>query len=203
MQQTNGFNSNAPALFEYTLVAHPDCIVSDKVIAEKEIFTEEYLQIGTDIKPQITIASFVAHEAMEETVLRYMHRVCSRQRSFEIALNNYSGIPPHTIYLRIQNPQPFKQLAKELSVVSNYVTSCSCPPFKITSNPHLSLAMQLPESIYSKAIISYSKKCFHEKFVVSELVLLKRNGEYETNKPVYVFRLQPNDLCENTHHVIN
>ncbi|MFN3930073.1 MAG: type VII toxin-antitoxin system MntA family adenylyltransferase antitoxin, partial [Thermoflexus sp.] len=50
---------------------------------------------------------------MEETIIRYMHRICSRQHVFEVALNNYSGYPPHSIYLRVQDHHPFRQLVSQ------------------------------------------------------------------------------------------
>ena len=179
-------------LYEYLLVAHPDASVNEKVLAEKESFTAEYQQkIEITTKAHITIANFMAREAMEETILRYTQRICSQQQSFEVALNNYSGYPPHTVYLRVQNPQPFRRLAKELKVVSNYVSSCSCPPVKLITNPHLSIARCLPETTYLKAMMDYSQKTFHESFMVNELVLLRRSNKYDTCKPVHVFRLQP------------
>lgn len=191
-QITKSLNGTQVGLYEYLLVAHPDASVNEKVMAEKESFSTEYQQkIAAKTKPHITVANFMAREAMEETILRYTQRICSQQQSFEVALNNYSGFPPHTIYLRVQNKQPFKQLAKELKVVSNYVSSCSCPPVKLITNPHLSIARRLPEIIYLKAMMDYSQKTFHETFMVNELVLLRRSNQYDTCKAVHVFRLQP------------
>lgn len=192
MEQTAKYLPQAqPGLFEYLLVAHPDAAATEKIMSEKELFSESYGQKTNKKKPGITLANFMAREAMEETILRYTQRICAQHQSFEVALNNYSGFPPHTIYLRVQNPGPFKQLTKELKVVSNYVSSCSCPPVNLISHPYLSIASRLPETIYSKAIIGYSQKTFHEKFLVNELVLLRRSNQYDNYKAVHVFRLQP------------
>jgi 2'-5' RNA ligase len=190
--QTPITNWSQVGLQEYLLVAHPDAEVNEKVLAEKKSFTSTYLQkITSKTKPHITIASFLAREAMEDTILRYTQRICSQQPSFNVELNNFSGFPPHTIFLRVQNPQPFKELVKELKVVSNYVKSCSCPPVTLISNPHLSIARRLPETMYLKAMMDYSQRTFHETFMVSELVLLRRNHQYDACKPIHVFRLQP------------
>src|SRR4051812_5352667 len=99
MQQATRFPPHTQTgLHEYVLSVYPDRIVTDKVmIAKKNFKTRCRERDENDSKPQIMIASFVAHEAMEETVLRYSQRICSRQQSFEVALNNYSGLPPHTI----------------------------------------------------------------------------------------------------------
>src|SRR5687768_14793392 len=87
--------------YEYLLVIHPDMEVYSKVLSEKQRFHEEYEPESVrGGKPHITLGSFVARESMEETLIRWIQRVCSREQSFMVTLNNYSGIPPHTVYLR-------------------------------------------------------------------------------------------------------
>jgi 2'-5' RNA ligase len=179
-------------LYEYLLVAHPDAAVNEKVLAEKQQFTRDmHVSIASKTKPHITIANFLAREAMEETIIRYTQRICCQQSSFNVQLNNYSGFPPHTIYLRVQNPQPFKKLAKELKVVANYIDSCSCPTAYLKTNPHVTIAKKIPERIYREVLMEYAQKSFHESFMVNELVLLRRSNEYDTCKKVHVFHLQP------------
>ncbi|MGI8638201.1 MAG: hypothetical protein ACR2KZ_22635 [Segetibacter sp.] len=91
MEQVSKFlNWSQLGLYEYLLVAHPDSHVNGKIMAEKESFTAECQQkIAMKTKPHITIASFVAREAMEDTILRYTQRICCQQQSFEVALNKW------------------------------------------------------------------------------------------------------------------
>ncbi len=189
---------------EYLLVAYLNEGVNEKVIAEKQSLTEKYLQ-KTDPRTQsyITIASFMAREPMEETIIRYTQRICSQVQSFNVQLNNYSGQPPNTIYLRIQDPKPFRQLAKELMVVSNYISSCACPPAQIKAHPHLTISRRLPDALYLTAMMDYSQKTFHEEFSVIELVLLRRNHSYDTAKKIHVFRLQPQGFRPNENNLYN
>ena len=42
--------------------------------------------------------------------------------SFTVTLNNYSALPPHTIYLRVQDPQPFRHLMNGLKILDGMVT---------------------------------------------------------------------------------
>lgn len=192
MKTEKNFTSANKGCYEYLLVANPGKEVNEKVMAEKQFFYDEYREeIAIKSKPQITIASFLAKEEMENTVIRWMQRICSRQQSFSVTLNNYSGFPPHTIYLRIQNETPFRQLAKELGVVNTYVSSCSCPPMVFLPRPHVCIAGSLPEETFFKALTQYAHKSFHESFLVNELLLLKRKDEYDTSKPLIVFALQP------------
>src|SRR5450432_1314356 len=139
------------ALLEYLLVGHPDRGVNNKIMEEKQQFIDDYNE-NNDLKtkPHITVANFLADEAMEPTIIRWMQRICGAQQSFNVTLNNYSGFPPHTIYLRVQDPLPFQQLAKQLKTVDDFIRASACPPAKLISKPHLSIARILPEHVYNK-----------------------------------------------------
>jgi 2'-5' RNA ligase len=130
---------------------------------------------------------------MEDTLIRWIHRICRRNQRFEITLNNYSGFPPHTIYLRVQDPQPFRRLMQELRAIDEFIRSSGCPPVNLISRPYLSIAGGLTEQTYNKAMADYSQKTFHESFQVEELVLLKREHSFDPCKTVNVFRLPVND----------
>jgi 2'-5' RNA ligase len=178
--------------YEYLLVIHPDQQTSNKIMEEQQQF---FLQFGvkrvTRALPYITVAHFLAREAMEETLIRWIHRICSQQQGFEVTLNNYSGVPPHSIYVRVQDPLPFQQLAKQLAPVDDFLRSSSCPPAKMPGKPHINIAGRLPEQVYMKAMQAYSEKMFHEKFVAQELLLLRRADPFDACKTLNVFRFQP------------
>jgi len=181
--KTEKIFTRAKGFYEYLLVAKPGKEVNEKVMAEKRFFYDEYKeQIAIKTTPHITIASFIAKEEMGNTIIRWMQRICARQQSFSVTLNNYGGFPPHTIYLRIQNEAPFCQLAKELNVINAYVDSCSCPPMLLIPRPNVSIAGDLPEKTFFKALTQYAHKSFHESFLVSELLLLKRSDQYDIGR---------------------
>src|SRR5690349_10831709 len=99
-------------LWEYMLLANPNEAVQEKVMVEKKYFKDQYeAEIATKTLPHITIANFLAKEMLEDTLCRWIQSVCSHQYSFTIALNNFSSFPTHAIFIRVQNPQPFKRLA--------------------------------------------------------------------------------------------
>ncbi|MES2776337.1 MAG: 2'-5' RNA ligase family protein [Bacteroidota bacterium] len=181
--------------YEYLLVANPDEPVFNKVMGEKQAFYDRYKErVAIKTTPHITVASFLAMDSMEETVIRWIERICSRQRSFSVALNNFSGFPPHTIYLRVQNPQPFQQLAKQLKVISDYIKSSDGPMPTLVDRPYLTIARRLPEDVYSKAMLDYSHRDFHGSFMVNELVLLRRKRQFDTCEKVMVFKFLPAEM---------
>src|ERR1022692_657988 len=123
-------------LYEYLLVAQPDTTVQEKVMAEKQLLSGQYRPVNVAvIQPHISVSNFLAKESMEDTLIRWIQRICRQQESFTVTLNNYGGFPPDAIYLRVQNDLPFQKLARELTVLNAYVQSCSCPPVKTITRP--------------------------------------------------------------------
>jgi 2'-5' RNA ligase len=194
----NNYSNNlagSNALYEYLLVGHPDEMVRNKVMEEKVQFAGVYGQkIAGKTKPHITVANFLASEAMEPTIIKWMQRICGAQHSFNVTLNNYSGFPPHTIYLRVQDPQPFAQLAKQLKTVDDFLRASACPPAMLITRPHLSIARKLPAQVYNQAIADYAQKKFHASFMLEELLLLRRAHQFDACQIIQVFRLKPADL---------
>jgi hypothetical protein len=135
------------------------------------------------------VAGFYAGEGMEETLIRWIQRICSQHNSFDIALNNYSGFPQHSICLRIQDPQPVQQLATQLKMLDGHVHAMTSNFFERI--PHVVLANELPEPVYQKTMPVYSRKTFRARFMATELVLLCRDHPFATSKTITVFRFLP------------
>jgi 2'-5' RNA ligase len=232
-----------PGQADYLLVIYPCGDLGDRLLEEQQQFNVEYFSAGSSggspgdgrgqyppegqqrlarNKPHITLAAFQAGEETEDTVIRWIQRICHQHRSFDIALNNYSGIPPHTpkppgaacpsgqsladcreyanfsrqhipgtIYLRVQDPQPLRELMQQLRAIDEFIRSSGWPPVNLTGRPYLSIAGGLTEKVYNKAMPDYSRKTFHGIFRVDELVLLKRRHSFDPCKTVNVFRLLP------------
>jgi 2'-5' RNA ligase len=198
VKQTTFFTPQAPASgererrVEYLLVIYPTGDLHDKLLEEQQQFSSDYgLPAAVRNKPHITVAAFQAGEVVEDTLIRWIQRICNRHKSFEITLNNYSGFPPHTIFLRVLDPQPFRQLMQQLRAIDDFIRSSGCPPVNLINRPYLSIAGGLTEQVYNRAMPDYSRKTFHGSFGVDELVLLKREHSFDPCKTVNIFRLLP------------
>lgn len=180
-------------LFEYLLVVSPSAEVHKSVMEIKEYFSEKYKQtIASKTKPHITVANFLAKERMEDTLIRWMQRAVAEQEGFITQLNNYSGFPGHTIFLRVQDHDPFRELAQRLKVIASYIKEYNCPKPNFISNPHMSIARSLSKDVYEKAISEYARKDFAASFTVNELVLLRKQygNTYEKYKQLAVLHLK-------------
>jgi len=177
-------------LWEYMLLANPDEIVHEKVMTEKKYFADKYeVDIAKKTLPHITVANFLAKEIMEERSCHLLQNICSLNYSFTTALNNFSGFPSHAVFIRVQNPQPFKRLHNGLQALDDRLKTNGCPPLQISGKPHMTIARQLDEEIYSEAIKEYAQREFYELFTIDKLVLLKRNSRYKKWQHVNYFYL--------------
>ena len=184
------FSYQCNNLFEYLLVATSNEEINEQVQAEKNSFFDTYGAIvSVKTKPYITVTKFLAKEAMEETIIRWMNRAIGTQPRFSVLLNNYGGFPPHTIYMKVQQQQPFKQLFDALQSVNHYVQSNDCPPMQLVTKPHLAIAKQLSLPVFNMAIQDYAKKSFSASFDIGELVLLRRQHEFDDCKQLTRFQL--------------
>ena len=192
LQQRGNGISHAIHFSEYLLVAHPGVDLHNKILGEQEYFSMHYLErTAIKMKPHIELASFQAREEMEPTLIRWMHRIISQQQAFSCTLNNFSGFPPDTLYLRIPEPQAIKRIAAELEQLNDYVTTNNCPAICINTKPMVSVAKKLTESNYLRAMLDFSQRSFHEIFEVNELLLLRRSHAFDGYKQVNKFVLQP------------
>jgi hypothetical protein len=177
---------------EYLLVANPGMDLHRKILAEQAYFSMHYLERSAiKMQPHIELASFQAREEMEPTLIRWMHRILSRQQAFHCTLNNFGGFPPDTLYLRIQEPDAIQSLAAELTQLDDYVQTHDCPPIRVNKKPIVSIAKRLTEDNYLRAMLDFSQRSFHEVFEVKELLLMSRSHAFEGYRQVNKFILQP------------
>jgi len=180
--------------YEYVLVVRPTEDICSQLADEVQQFYSTYnqkniVQQGT----HITVVKFFAKQAMEETVIRYMHRITSVQKSFMVMLNNFSCNPGNNIFIRVQEHEPFKQLADAFAPVDQYIQRSGYPAAVRFAKPHVDVAKKLQERIYNQAIYDYSQRTFNASFMVNELVLLKRRSHFDAFRQVNLFRLAAND----------
>ena len=186
---------------EYLLVIYPGAGLQEKLMREQEQFAADYgLPIKVRNKPHVTLAAFQAGEIMEDMLIRWIQRISNCYSSFDLTLNNYSGFPPYSanpsetapgiIYLRVQDPRPFRMLMQQLRAIDEFIRSSGCPPAHLFNRPFLTIAGGLTEQVYNRALPDFSRKTFHDTFHVGELVLLKRTHAFDACRTVNIFRLR-------------
>lgn len=179
-------------VWEHLLVINPSLSAAEKIYAEKKKFTGTYQDPDAIIgKPHITIAAFVATDEMKPTLIRWIQAICHVHSRFLVLLRNFDGFVPQTIYVKVQNPEPFKQLAKSMNALNHFIRAREYPPLKLTTTPHLTIARRLSKATYFKALPHYLQRPFQESFIATELTLIKRATSYGRCETVHVFPLAP------------
>lgn len=176
---------------DYLLVAFASKELTEKVKEEKVRFAGVYgTNSSLEVRPHIIVATYTAKERMEERLEKWIQNICSLQNSFTVTLNNYSGFPPHTIYLRVQETEPFTKLANALTILDGFMEMNDCPSIQLFRKPFMTIAGQLPYPVYEAAIKEYAGKSFHESFKVDRLSLLRRDA-YTGYQLINTFILPP------------
>lgn len=174
-------------MFNYQLVIRPDTATLQGIQRLQE-------QLATGAMPAVdglVLASFQAREAMEPTLLRWLQRIMSMHRSFQLSLQGFGALSSRILYLRVPEQQVLQQLGASLQVIDQYIRSCDCPPLQRSSHSYLPLTGPLPESLFELATTKGLAQSFQARFAVNELVLLRRQYEQEKGKQVQVFGLAP------------
>lgn len=179
--------------FEYNLVIYPPAELSEQIVEARSRFNELYGHYDRLGKPQLLLTAFYANEAMEATLVRWLQKIFREEKGFHCALNNYGAYPQGGIYLRVMPGVEIPRLVNSLSGMGSFIEPAAPGPI---AKPHVLIARDLSKEVYDRSVDEYSRKHFHERFTVQELVLLRRRDQYEAFRTVQVFGLLPanNDL---------
>ena len=176
---------------EYRLVIPADEPVSRQVKQLRMQWEQLYGESTVSDKPPcITLACFMAREEIEDMVMRWLNRICNIQHSFMVTLNNFSAVPPQTIYIRVQDTTPFLQLASQLRLLDDFSRPADGRKWRIFDKPFIKLG-SLPEHAEQQQWFTYTHQVFHAAFMARKILLVKR----ETNnwKTLSVFPFQITD----------
>ena len=180
------------AFTSYQLVMYPEgetgAAVKLLTRQRQEIFPSE-LKIHR--KAHIELGSFYAREEMEETIIRWIQRICNAESRFVVTMNNFGSVPPDTLYLRIQDHQPFFRLISKLRVIDNYISSNGYGEVEWSTRPVCKLAGQLHPGFDHLKIREHANLEYHAHFLAYNLVLLKTTLAEEEPVVVNVFPLYP------------
>ena len=158
---------------EYRLVIPADEPVSKQVRHLRMQWETLYGKEAVSEKPpSVTLACFTAREEMEETLMRWIQRICDQQNAFPVTLNNISALPPHIIYIRVQDEKPFSKLAKQLQALEDFMKDR-----RIFEKPFIKLG-SLPSEITAGNVMLYTHQIFHAAFMARKLILFRKDQDH-------------------------
>lgn len=185
-------------VYEYLLVLSPHEELWNRILKEKEAFTEKYKSDNARwSKPHITLANFLQYDLMEERLLNRLKMVAMGFHPIKVELKDYGSFPSHTIYINVLSKLPVQSLIKTIRKDAQRLMKLNDenkPHFIL--EPHIPLARKLQPWQYEKGWLEYSHKHFTGRFIADGMLLLKRPlGE---NRYQIVQRLEFQNLAVTT-----
>jgi len=174
---------------EYRLVIPADEPVSRQVKHLRLQWEVVYGRSAPDRPPSITLGCFEIPEEAEETLVRWIGKIAEHQETFQVTLNNFSGIPPQVVYIRVQDELPFRDLASRLQVMADFVSGQAGSRARIFSKPFIRLG-KLPETARSLDWFRFSHEIFHAAFMARQLVLLRKREDSWKPMSYFPFKQQ-------------
>lgn len=126
------------------------------------------------------VASFLAREGMEDTLIRWMQRICSTQRQWKVTLDPVLMEPGGRLCWRLREPVHFLQLQQQLGSLNNYLQGSDCPAIQLGR----SVQWRVPDNFLPGSTGSI-------QFVLEGMVLFRRACYAEEGKQITFFGLRP------------
>jgi hypothetical protein len=136
----------------------------------------------------IELASFEAKEAMESTIIRWMHRVLSMQPQFTVHIAQLSN--EQGKHLGITDRSVFQRMANNMRVISQYLSSYGCGEMQFQLKLHTAITVAVADPAYHLQLANAAKH-YEGQYQVQSVILMKRNYRGESYKQVNVFALYP------------
>ena len=175
---------------EYLLIIQPHEDLYNKMVEMKQSFAKQFdCPMAMYLKPHLTLLLFKQYEMMEQKIIHRLQNITMQQSSFSIELNGFGSFPSHTVYINVQTKNIIVDLVKELKQAQSLLKlNAEDKPHFITE-PHISVAGKLLPRQYEKAWIDYQQKNFTARFIVNEIILLRRNEQHKAYQVIGKFPL--------------
>lgn len=120
---------------------------------------------------QIQVARFQANAAQAEQIMRWLGRVMRDTKAFSLWLNNFSGIPAHTLYMRVQETPQTEGFARQIARLNQYLKEYDLPTLQYQQKWRLPVMEQVSEAKYEKALNHLARIEFGMELPVTEVQL--------------------------------
>lgn len=175
----------------YRLVIVPDEGMRAALAKESAYAAACYgLEVQWVEKPVLELLHFHALAEMEDTLLRWMRRICGQSAAFDLVFNNYGSRPDIPLYLRVTDGADLQSLAASFHPLDGWLKSngkAAVRPLPVTRLP---LVNRLAVKDARAFLLDFSSRLMHVVLRVEELVLEKNDGQLVSRLPLSPLRLQ-------------
>ena len=141
--------------------------------------------------PDIPLATFTGREAMEETLTRWMQRICANLKRFSLTLGEPALLPDGNLRMKVKDPASLKRLTDRLDVLETYIRSCGTGPVEWIRNPGCRIGKANPAMGRTEIPTMEGLKSMEGLFPVHCLLLEKRIHAEDRSEKVYLCPFMP------------
>lgn len=139
-----------------------------------ELSSTEYGLVPESALLRISVCDFSASAGQLSTMCKWMQRIFVELPAFRIYLNNFSGIPPHLLYMRVQCTPEVLALRSCIDRLNQYLQRHDLPTVQQPDRWTLPVSNNLSGMDFDKALRYLANKQFTMQLNVRELVLEKQ-----------------------------
>jgi len=140
--------------------------------------------------PSIPLIAFRGREAMEDTIIRWVQRVCRMQRRFPISLEKPERHPAGGWRMAVTDTDTLCGLSEKLSVIDDYIRACRMGPVHRETN-HACRQEGTSGMSAMPDIPSTDKERPFTSFMAHSLVLTRQAYAGSTTEVVNLFAFLP------------
>jgi len=175
--------------YEYLLVINPPPHVSNEVMMWKKKFHQQFDHyLAVIIPPQINLCNFSESGMKEGEIIKQIAAVTQQHSPFRISLENFDGLPSHTIFINVLNPDSI------IEIINNLKEQVKLQPkqSRFYMQPQVTIARGLDQGKFSRASAEFCEQKYAASFVVSSIALLRReaNVKFAKYEVLKEFRLE-------------
>jgi hypothetical protein len=141
--------------------------------------------------PDIPLATFTGREAMEETLTRWMQRICANLKRFSLTLGEPALLPDGNLRMKVKDPASLKRLTDRLDVLETYIRSCGTGPVEWVGNPGCRIGKPIHAMGRIATQTTQGLKPMEGVFPVHCLLLEKRIHAEDRSEKVYLCPFMP------------
>jgi len=181
----NAYNNLQPA--NYMLVLNPNQDLQDKILKLKETFANSYqAEYYRYTKPQIYISTFLQYEMEELKIINRLTQIARSIKPFSISLHGFGSQPTHSIFINT-SMEGIRHLAGEIKTANSLLTINKWNKAWYVNEPNIAIAKKLLPYQFEQGWLEMQHTDFKASFIANEMVLLKKQPNQKSFKPLYSF----------------
>jgi 2'-5' RNA ligase len=178
------------ATAEYLLVTEPHESLRDEIMGVKKYFAKTYdCPLAATGRPNIIFARFQQYEMIEQRIIHRLQLMAMAQASFVVELHDFGSFPTHTIFINVTTKTQIISLVKALRPIQHLLKIDKDRKPHFITEPFITIARKLLPWQYEKGWLELSNTHFSGRFVVENLLLLRKRAGEKKYEMVRKFKL--------------